>query len=100
MGLQCSRRRFRPFVIALAVAVVTSFMGASPAWASEADLILPDLRQATFGPFNGYSLLLTGMLICVAGLVFGLVIYSHLKRLPVHRSMLEVSELIYETCKT
>ena len=41
-----------------------------------------------------------GMLICVGGLIFGLAIYRHLKRLPVHKSMLEVSELIYETCKT
>ena len=41
-----------------------------------------------------------GLLVCLLGLVFGLVIYSQLKNLPVHRSMLEVSELIYETCKT
>ena len=40
------------------------------------------------------------MTICLAGLAFGLVIYEHLRKLPVHKSMLDVSELIYETCKT
>ena len=37
---------------------------------------------------------------CVLGLVFGLVIFAQLRRLPVHESMREISELIYETCKT
>jgi K(+)-stimulated pyrophosphate-energized sodium pump len=45
-------------------------------------------------------LLLSGLAICLLGLLFGLVIYQQLKRMPVHKSMLEVSELIYETCKT
>jgi K(+)-stimulated pyrophosphate-energized sodium pump len=67
----------------------------------EAALILPDLGQATFlGGINGRTLLLWGLLVCALGLAFGLVISAQLKRLPVHRSMLEVSELIYETCKT
>jgi K(+)-stimulated pyrophosphate-energized sodium pump len=67
----------------------------------EAALVLPDLGQATFlGGINGRTLLLWGLLVCALGLAFGLVISSQLKRLPVHRSMLEVSELIYETCKT
>jgi K(+)-stimulated pyrophosphate-energized sodium pump len=67
----------------------------------EAALVLPDLGQATFlGGINGRTLLLWGLLVCALGLAFGLVISAQLKRLPVHRSMLEVSELIYETCKT
>jgi hypothetical protein len=41
-----------------------------------------------------------GLVVCLLGLVFGLVIYKQLKNLPVHPSMLEISELIYETCKT
>src|SRR5437667_12154656 len=49
---------------------------------------------------DGHRLLLIGILFCVFGLGFGLVIYSRLKNLPVHRSMREISELIYETCKT
>src|SRR6185437_3725604 len=67
----------------------------------EAALVLPDLGQATFlGGINGRTLLLAGLLVCALGLVFGLAIYKQLKSMPVHRSMLEVSELIYETCKT
>jgi K(+)-stimulated pyrophosphate-energized sodium pump len=66
----------------------------------EASLKLPDLGQATFVGINGRTLLMAGLVICVLGLVFGLVIYTQLKALPVHRSMLEISELIYETCKT
>jgi K(+)-stimulated pyrophosphate-energized sodium pump len=49
---------------------------------------------------NGHNLLLIGILFCIFGLCFGLVIYSRLKNLPVHRAMREMSELIYETCKT
>jgi K(+)-stimulated pyrophosphate-energized sodium pump len=66
----------------------------------EANLVLPDLSQAEFQGINGRSLLMSGLLVCVLGLAFGMVIYTQLKNLPVHRSMLEVSELIYETCKT
>ncbi|MBK8182112.1 MAG: sodium-translocating pyrophosphatase [Candidatus Competibacteraceae bacterium] len=71
---------------------------------SEANLVLPDLRDvslvAFFGGASGWSLLFFGLLICFGGLVFGGVIYYQILRLPVHRSMAEVSELIYETCKT
>jgi len=68
----------------------------------EAALKLPDLTQVQFlnGSVDGHKLLLFGILFCVFGLVFGLVIYSRLKNLPVHRSMRDISELIYETCKT
>ncbi len=67
----------------------------------EANLRLPDLAQATFfgGSINGRSLLLYGLIVVALGLLFGLVIYRQLKNAPVHKSMLEVSELIYETCK-
>ncbi len=66
----------------------------------EASLKLPDLGQASFVGVNGRTLLMGGLVICVLGLVFGLVIFTQLKNLPVHQSMLEISELIYETCKT
>jgi K(+)-stimulated pyrophosphate-energized sodium pump len=68
----------------------------------EANLVLPDLHQATFfgGMIDGSSLLLYSLIFVALGLVFGLVIYHQLKNLPVHKSMLEISELIYETCKT
>jgi K(+)-stimulated pyrophosphate-energized sodium pump len=67
----------------------------------EAALVLPDLSSATFlGGIDGRTLLLAGLLVCALGLAFGLGIYQQLKKMAVHRSMLEVSELIYETCKT
>jgi len=67
----------------------------------EASLKLPDLSQVTFlGTIDGHKLLMVGLLFCALGLLFGLVIYTKLKNLPVHRAMLEISELIYETCKT
>jgi K(+)-stimulated pyrophosphate-energized sodium pump len=66
----------------------------------EANLRLPDLSGVQFLGMDGHKLLTIGILFCVFGLLFGLVIFRHLKNLPVHRSMLEISELIYETCKT
>ena len=68
--------------------------------AGEANLVLPDLSTVPFLGTDGHTLLLGGLIICAMGLVFGLTIYSQLKHLPVHSSMLEISELIYETCKT
>jgi K(+)-stimulated pyrophosphate-energized sodium pump len=72
---------------------------ASPA-GGEANLIVPDLSTVDFHGINGRSLLMSGLLICALGLLFGLMTFTQLKGLPVHASMLEVSELIYETCKT
>src|ERR1035441_1902433 len=67
----------------------------------EAALELPDLSSVTFvGGMDGHRLLLIGLLFCVFGLGFGMTIYMRLKNLPVHRAMREISELIYETCKT
>ncbi|MCE9596057.1 MAG: sodium-translocating pyrophosphatase [Planctomycetes bacterium] len=75
--------------------------GAAVAHQSEIDLKLPDLSSVSFlGGTDGHTLLLYGIGICILGLIFGLVIYSQLKNMAVHRSMLEISELIYETCKT
>ncbi len=66
----------------------------------EAHLILPDLAQATFMGINGRTLLLAGLGVCALGLLFGFITYTHVRNLPVHTSMREVSELIWETCKT
>jgi K(+)-stimulated pyrophosphate-energized sodium pump len=66
----------------------------------EANIRIPDLSQSEFLGVGGRTLLTGGLGICVLGLIFGLVIYSQLKNLPVHESMREISELIYETCKT
>jgi K(+)-stimulated pyrophosphate-energized sodium pump len=67
----------------------------------EAALKLPNLHDVTFlGGMNGHNLLLIGLVFCALGLLFGLAIYTQLKNLAVHRSMKDISELIYETCKT
>ena len=66
----------------------------------EANLKVPDLSQVTFLGMDGHKLLLFGIVFCVFGLIFGLAIYSRLKGMPVHKSMRDISELIYETCKT
>jgi K(+)-stimulated pyrophosphate-energized sodium pump len=67
----------------------------------EANLKLPDLSQVQFvHGIDGHTLLLWGILFCIFGLAFGMTIYVRLKNLPVHRCMREISELIYETCKT
>src|SRR5262245_3189805 len=67
----------------------------------EVNLVVPDLAQASFlNGINGRVLLMAGLIIPLLGLIFGLVIYQRLRNLPVHSSMREISELIYETCKT
>jgi K(+)-stimulated pyrophosphate-energized sodium pump len=74
---------------------------AAPAGAGgEASLVLPDLSTVDFVGINGKTLLMGGLFVCALGLLFGLATFKQLKNLPVHASMLEVSELIYETCKT
>src|SRR3954463_11341507 len=65
----------------------------------EVNLRLPDLNQGDFLGFTGHQFLLSGLLVCVLGLLFGLWSYTRVKNLPVHRSMSEISELIYVTCK-
>ena len=71
------------------------------AQASEADLVIPDLKGELFlGTITGHGLFLIGLVVCLAGIAFGLWKYSQIKALPVHKSMSDISELIYETCKT
>src|SRR5262245_39072995 len=70
------------------------------AGASEAELILPDLASVSFLGHTGRSLLMGGLVVCLLGLIFGLIIYRMVKKIPVHSSMKDISELIYETCKT
>jgi len=91
----------RCLMLLLMLAVMAVPMLAQPHGGGEANLQLPDLNQATFlGGIGGRTLLMYGLIIVGLGLVFGLVVYNQLKNLPVHSSMREVSELIYETCKT
>jgi K(+)-stimulated pyrophosphate-energized sodium pump len=70
------------------------------AGSGEANLVLPDLSTVDFRGVNGRTLLMSGLIVCVFGLGFGVFALTGLKSLPVHSSMREVSELIYATCKT
>ncbi len=84
----------------LSVGAASAF--AQPEAGGEASLKLPDLSSVSFlnGAIDGHRLLMIGILFCIFGLGFGMFIYMRLKNLPVHNSMREISELIYETCKT
>jgi len=88
-------RRVRRVAVALLALFVPGL-----AHASEAELVLPDLGGVSFLGVSGRSLLLGGLAVCVLGALFGLVMYRQLKGMAVHKSMREISELIYETCKT
>ena len=88
------------FILLLVPICIFAQPTAPPQTGGEAHLILPDLSQGTFLGTSGRTLLMGGLLICALGLLFGLVTYMKLRDLPVHKSMREVSELIWETCKT
>ncbi len=104
--LREARRRWwkRPMLF-LAV-LAASVLGLAPAalaqegGGGEASLILPDLNSVSFHGLAGGTLLALGLIVCALGLVFGLVIFFGLRKLPVHNSMREISELIWQTCKT
>jgi len=87
---------FKKFFAVFGVLVLS----ASAVFASEAELILPDLGSVFFSGIDGKTLLTWGIAICAFGLLFGFVQYLRIKSMQVHKSMKEVSELIYETCKT
>ncbi|MDR1434686.1 sodium-translocating pyrophosphatase [Candidatus Endomicrobiellum devescovinae] len=86
--------------IAALFAVLTACI--SRALASEANLVVPDLSLVSFfgNAVNGKSLLMFGFVVCFFGLMFGICHFLSIKKLPVHSSMKDISELIYETCKT
>jgi K(+)-stimulated pyrophosphate-energized sodium pump len=99
-------RRLAALIVLPLLAALILMSVSVPAFAQseaggEANLKLPDLAQAHFlGGTSGQTLLTYGLIVCALGLLFGLVTFVQLRNLPVHRSMLEISELIYETCKT
>src|SRR6185295_17484597 len=96
-SLSACCRRVLPALLLVFLAVA----GSAPLYGSESSLKLPDLNQATFmGSYSGPTLLMIGLAISALGFVFGIAMYMHLRNLPVHESMREISELIYETCKT
>nr|MDP9147897.1 sodium/proton-translocating pyrophosphatase [Acidobacteriota bacterium] len=95
----CSPAKISFFAV-LSLLCSVSSRAQDEAAGGEANLKLPDLSSVSFLGIDGHRILLFGLIFCVFGLIFGLTIYTRLKNLPVHRSMREISELIYETCKT
>ena len=85
-------------VVGLLVLIVPTSLAAETG--GEASLIVPDLSTVEFFGINARLLLGIGLIVCLLGLAFGLFNYLKVKNLPVHKSMREISELIYETCKT
>jgi K(+)-stimulated pyrophosphate-energized sodium pump len=100
--LQSLLRSPKSASLVAALALLVLLLAPMPARAGEADLRTPDLNSVKFfnGSIGGATLLTFGLIICVAGLAFGLIIKGQLRKLPVHRTMAEVSETIYTTCKT
>ena len=90
----------RPLWIAVA-ACAAVLLGADSAFASEASLKLPSFAEPVFfgGTQSGASILMWGLVVSALGMGFGLLQYTQLRNLPVHKSMLEISELIYATCQ-
>ena len=91
--------------VGLGVCSAAAVLGLSSgtALASEADLKLPELKDVAFaslGGISGYHLMLIGIGVCFLGLAFGLFQYFTTEKLPVHKSMRDVSSIIWETCKS
>ena len=99
-----SRKNPAKFVTAtmafLLLQASTAFAQPSEAAGGEASLQLPDLSSVSFLGMDGHKLLTIGLIFCAFGLLFGLAICLQLKKMPVHRTMGDISDLIYETCKT
>ena len=97
------RRRLIPLLALLAGTIVPAFVPLLAAQehrpGGEVNLLLPDLNQGDFLGYTGHQILLSGLVVCVLGLLFGFWSYRAVQKLPVHKSMAEVSELIYVTCK-
>ncbi|MDP2268724.1 MAG: sodium-translocating pyrophosphatase, partial [Deltaproteobacteria bacterium] len=93
------RRRLLSFFSALSVIFLSP-----AAFAGEADINLPDLTNVVFNiagvSVSGITILYWGLVICVIGMMFGVLQYKQTKNLPAHKSMLDVSATIWETCKT
>ena len=83
--------------MALLAMFAVMFLGISPALASEADLVVPSIRQIS--P-SSYTLLVIGICISVIGLIFGLIEFLKIRKLDVHKAMDDVGNTIFETCKT
>ena len=84
----------------LALAALVPAFLATAAFAGEADIKLPDVKGADFGGLTGNTIMMIGLGITVIGMLFGLLQYKQTLALPAHKSMLAVSNIIWETCKS
>jgi len=94
------KSRYKTVAALMGLLLLPTLAGAQEAAGGEASLKLRDLSVVNHFGLSGPALLMIGLLFCVGGLLFGMTIFYQLKNLPVHKSMREMSELIYETCKT
>ena len=87
---------------AAALAGLAALLAPASARASEANIKIPDLSTVSFmgGALSGTAVLMIGLAVCVAGVLYGWLQYVQTKNLPVHASMSAVSQIIWETCKT
>ena len=110
MSHKYSPRRVLPALLTAILGASLFLFSASAAFAADAgssghrpggevNIKLPDLNGGDFLGFTGSEILLSGLLVCALGMLFGLLNYKKLKDMPVHRTMAEISDLIYETCK-
>jgi K(+)-stimulated pyrophosphate-energized sodium pump len=98
-SLSTARRRIAPLLLPALFALASSLP--LHAQGGEVELKIPSLDVPFLGgAIQGPTILMIGLGVSVLGFLFGLAMYTHLRNLPVHRSMKEISELIYETCKT
>jgi len=90
--------------LSTALLLLMFILAALPAFAGEADIILPDLSKVTFTIFgsvvSGVSIMYFGIVICFIGLIFSVIQASQTKKMPAHKCMLDVSAVIWETCKS
>ncbi|MCE5266156.1 MAG: sodium-translocating pyrophosphatase [Deltaproteobacteria bacterium] len=97
--MRIGKRGFWSLFTSLAIIL---FLMTPMAFAGEADIKLPDLSQVSFmgGSLGGLTILNVGLVICLIGMIFGWMQYTQTKNLPAHQAMLDVSNTIWETCKT
>jgi K(+)-stimulated pyrophosphate-energized sodium pump len=103
MSLDLRKRTWRTLMSGTAAAMLLATGGlfsSPPPAGGEANLRLPDMTQARFLGMNGHTILMFGPLFCLLGIIFSVVMYRRVRREPAHRSMREMSQLIWETCKT
>ena len=88
-----------PFYGALALFTLA---GTTSSFAGDADIKLPSLQNTSFlgGSLSGQTVLFSGLAVCIVGALFGIFQYRQIRALPVHKSMGDVSHIIWETCKT